>query len=241
MIVFMLETAGVEVRRVKSTANTRIERPWGDLNVKVQRQLRGAFNGLVADGLYDDNDAHMQYALRVAIERRARSLASRSRPRRLPRPPDPRRPRRPRRAASYGLEEFRSNYNGHNIGGPRGGPPWLRRKYRQERPAGAPPPQYLDRTRDWAGEFARHTGKAYHTEPTFIEAYCAELQQLVGAVGARLPTARDCWVDVKMHGGRRGEFRAIYRMVQAVSRARATAGSIRDAEAACKRRRGQRR
>ena len=69
-------------------------RPWLDVAIKVVRLVRVACEGLEAAQLHDPSDVHHQYALRCAIYY----------------------------VLEYGLEEFRTRYNLHNVPGPRGVP-----------------------------------------------------------------------------------------------------------------------
>lgn len=84
---------------------------WGDVIVKVISNLHRTFDGLVRDGLYDDDCAHDQYAVRIAMERWARRPSPARLPARLPAAAHPRVVAL-RSAASFGLEEFRQRYNG---------------------------------------------------------------------------------------------------------------------------------
>ena len=111
---------------------------------------------------------------------------------------------------------------------------------RRGRPATAPPPSFFDPSVDWPSQYAQSTGRAYHAEQHFVEAYADEVVARMPHHGPPLPSAEDAWKDVKNHAGRRGEFRNVYASALAASRAYATADSIRDAQDACMRAHGSR-
>ena len=121
-------------------------RPWLEVATKIIAHQRPACDALVADGVHILGDAHHEYAMRVTLfwyARAARGLWSagaagaaaaaaaraiacetcvRAR-RRHTSPLDdapPLCPPTPVRALEYGLEEFRTRYNAHNVPGPRG-------------------------------------------------------------------------------------------------------------------------
>ena len=202
IILYSLDQQGLAYKKVKSIRNVKIERPWGDYNPKVVALVRDAGFRLKSDGLFDEADVHDQYGMRVAAQL----------------------------ALQAGADEFRARYNEHNVAGPRGGVPSVRRKYRT-RPAGAAPAATFDSTRDWAAEYAEATGKAYHGETHFVQYYSEVLQGLLGNVQPAAPLPSAVWRDVKMADGR-GEFRELYECVRALSRQYATAESILEAEEA---------
>ena len=160
IIAYALTTQGFKYKVVKSSRNTKIERPWGDWNVKCTQLLRAAAFNLEADGAFDKTDIHHVYALRLAAQLTLQAAA----------------------------DEFRERYNEHNVEGPRGGVPSIRRKYRT-RPAGTAPAATFDVTRDWASEYAQSTGKAYHSEVHFVQRYCEKLIELLGGVQPVPPSA----------------------------------------------------
>jgi len=212
MIKFARRQQGLPCNETRSVHNTRIERPWLDVGVKAVSLVRKSVEGLEAAGIHNPLDIHNQYALRCAIHY----------------------------VLEYGLDEFRTRYNEHNVPGPRGGVPWRRRQDRT-RPPTAPPPSLFDSTTDWAGAYAAHTGKPHHAEDHFVELYSLEVLRLMPQHSAGpLPSHERAWKDVKLHRGARGEFRQIYAAALHASRARATADSVRASESACMVARGSR-
>ena len=207
VIAYAMNQQGLPYKVVRSTRNVKVERPWGDWNVKCVAQLREAALNLEKDATYDSSDVHDQYALRVAAML----------------------------ALQAGADEFRERYNEHNVAGPRGGVPSLRRKYRT-RPAGIAPAATFDVTRDWAAEYAAATGREYHGEQHFVQYYVDELLDGLGALQPRSPLPRDAWVNIKMSDGR-GAFRELFESARLVSQGFATAGSILESECAERRRR----
>lgn len=182
--------------------------PWGDYNVKIVSWLLTAARCLVDDGYMDEENVHHQYGLRVASQM----------------------------ALSAGASEFRARYNGHNVKGPRGGIPDVRRKYRT-RPAGTGPPQFIDCARDWAAEYAAASGKAYHAETHIVQWYSEQLAEQLDSLQPPPPTAAAAWRDVKMNSGR-GEFRLLFAVVVYLSTEEATAASIKAAQQYERRQRG---
>jgi hypothetical protein len=179
--------------------------PWGDYNVKVVSHLLSAANNLVRDGHMDEENVHHQYGLRVAAKL----------------------------ALSVGASEFRRLYNGHNVGGPRGGIPEIRRKYRT-RPT---PPATFDTTRDWAAEYAAATGTAYHGTVHFVQWYSEELISKLFLCSPQPPSAEDAWCDIKLNGGC-GDFRQLFILVANLSAELYTADSIKQCQAQERRARG---
>jgi|TARA_B110000046_G_scaffold119755_1_gene126435 hypothetical protein len=208
---YALEAQGLRWNPTRSVHNTRIERPWLDVAIKVVRITLRATDALQADGVHVLADVHHEYALRATLFI----------------------------ALSYGLEEFRTRYNEHNVPGPRGGVPSYRHEMRT-RPASAPAQSFFDDSIDWCARYAAHIGAQHHTEDHFVQAYAYEVIRLVQAQQAGLPSPEHVWKDMKRHVGKRGEFRQLYAVALGASRARATAASIRASERACMRARGAR-
>ena len=202
IIAFMAEQE-LKYKVVKSTRNVKVERPWGDYNVKCVGLLRDAAWALKEDGEFDGDDVHDQYGLRVAAKLTLQAAAN----------------------------EFRARYNEHNVAGPRGGVPSTRRKYRT-RPAGTPPAATFDVSRDWPREYAAWTGRAYHAEDHIAQIYSERIvAQLPTLQQPLAPTADAAWCDVKVAEGR-VEFLALFRVACEISRTLATAESIVAAEKA---------
>ena len=172
VIEFAREMQGLRTTRTRSTNNTRIERPWGDLVVKTVAPALRAFEQMEQDGIFNDLDVHHQYALRAAMHL---SLV-------------------------YGLNEFRDRYNDHDVAGARGGRPSLRRKYRT-RPADAPAPVVFDTSRDWPAEYANDGRAEYHHDDHFVEQYAFELLRLLRAA-PNLPDGEMAWKDIKFNLGK---------------------------------------
>uniref|UniRef100_A0A7S3AF98 Integrase core domain-containing protein n=1 Tax=Haptolina ericina TaxID=156174 RepID=A0A7S3AF98_9EUKA len=211
IIRFALEQQGGSWNETQSVHNVRIERPWLDVAIKVVRLARKACDQLQSDSVHDPADIHHQYALRIAIFW----------------------------CLDYGLDEFRERYNEHNVPGPRGGIPRWRHTQRT-RPAGAPAQMLFDATTDWCARYAAHTGRAYHAEDHFVEVYSYEVLRLVEMQAAALPSKERAWKDMKIHGGKRGDFRAVYAAALHASQGRATAESIMQSERDCMVTRGSR-
>ena len=200
-----------------------------------------AVERLEAAGIFNPGDIHHQYALRCTIYY----------------------------VLEYGLAEFRTRYNEHNVPGPRGAPHpthstpttpmWLpflitsvppilpaggvpmRRRQNRTRPPSAPPTSLFDDSTDWASAYAARTGAAHHNEDHFVELYSLEVLRLMPQHSAVALPSNECgWKDVKLHGGARGEFHHIFAAALRASQARATADSIRASENACMVTRGSR-
>jgi len=165
---YAMQAQGLPYKVVTSDRNVKVERPWGDFNVKVVGLLREAAQNLVSDGYCDEDDIHHQYGLRVASWI----------------------------ALQAGADEFRARYNAHNVGGPRGGVPDIRRKYRT-RPAGVTSAAVFDVSRDWAAEYAHATGNAWHADVHFVQEYSEQLLDQLSSVQPALPSALAAWADVK--------------------------------------------
>lgn len=69
LIIHALQDQDCDVNLTTSLHNIRIERPWGDVNVKVTRPHLRAVEAMEEKGIYDPDDIHDQYALRVVIFR----------------------------------------------------------------------------------------------------------------------------------------------------------------------------
>ena len=205
------EQQGFQNNVTTSMKNNRIERPWLDVGVKVVGPIhRGVENGLTNTGLLDLTAVHDRYALRATIYW----------------------------AVEYGLDEFKTRYNAHNVRGPRGGVPDDRAEHRT-RPSTAPAPNAFDTATDWCASYAAATGCEWHSRDHFIEVYCTELLRLMHQT-AGLASPEATWKDVKVHGGMRGELKAVFRAAKAISQGLATADSLVGAENAERESRGSR-
>jgi hypothetical protein len=87
----------------------------------------------------------------------------------------------------------------------------------------------FDTTRDWAGEYAQATGRAYHAETHFVQYYSELLIGDLGRVQPCPPLPPAAWCDVKTADGR-SAFRTLFVCVRSLSQLRATAASILAAE-----------
>ena len=119
-----------------------------------------------------------------------------------------------------------------------GGVPNDRRLDRHERPATAPAPSFFDAGPDWAARWVddKAARPEYHNEDHFVEVYAWELVRLMRGRGGGVPSQERAWKDVKIHGGKRGEFRGVLRMCSggdARSRDRRIARRVRERMHGC--------